>query len=309
MSDDILFDKITSIHDQTIATMRALRVPPFPGNYKKYFDEIFREQADLELKNIQKQQKESKEEHCTSCNYLTLAQDSVNSFVETHSNISHVADLQNNYIKQASSHDGERCSELIGGLAHLGDEMSNELKKAKSKIADLTAKLEKSIAESITDPLTQVMNRKGLINDLENIIEIGESKKLSTVLMMIDADNFKSLNDTYGHVAGDKVLYFMGQSIKSIIRTGDQVYRYGGEEFAVILNRCEDDQAFSIADKIRSKIEHSHLIYAGKTIQITVSIGVTIHHLKDSIEDFISRADTALYQAKQNGKNKTVLFD
>lgn len=210
---------------------------------------------------------------------------------------------------KASSHDGERCSELVGGLAHLGDEMSNELKKAESKIADLTAKLEKSITESITDPLTQVMNRKGLINDLENIIEIGESKKLSTVLMMIDADNFKSLNDTYGHVAGDKVLYFMGQSIKSIIRTGDQVYRFGGEEFAVILNRCEDDQAFSIADKIRSKIEHSHLIYAGKTIQITVSIGVTIHHLKDSIEDFISRADTALYQAKQDGKNKTILFD
>lgn len=309
MSDDILFDKITTIHDQTIAMMKALRIPPFPGHYKKHFDEIFAQQADQELKNSQKQQKGYKEDNCSSCKYLTIAQDSINSFVETHSNISHVATLQNDYLDKASKHDGERCTEIVGGLARLGDEMSGELKKAESKIAHLTAELEKSIAESITDSLTQVMNRKGLIDDLENIIEIGQTKKLSTVLMMIDADNFKSLNDTYGHVAGDKVLYFMGQSIKSIIRTGDQVYRYGGEEFAVILNRCEDDQAFSIADKIRSKIEHSHLIYSGKTIQITVSIGVTIHHIQDSVDDFIARADAALYQAKQNGKNRTVLID
>jgi len=309
MSDDLAFDKITEIHDQTIATMRALRIPPFPGNYKKYFDEIFAQQADQALKDIQKKESGSGKDHCTNCNYLTIAQRSVKSFVETHSDISHVAKLQDDYVTKASQHDGERCTELVSGLSQLGSEMSNELKKAQSKINDLTHELDKAITESITDPLTQVTNRKGLIDDLETIIEAGQSKALSVVLMMIDADNFKSLNDTYGHVAGDKVLYFMGQSIKSIIRTGDKVYRYGGEEFAVVLNRCEHDQAFSIADKIRSKIENSHLIYSGKTIQMTVSVGVTIHHINDSVDGFITRADDALYRAKQAGKNKTVLFD
>lgn len=309
MADDTVFDKITDIHDQTIAMLRALRLAPYPSQYKIYFDKIFVEQADEALKNAKKEEESRVQLNYGIGKYLDIAHRSVIAFVETHTDISHVARMQTKYLSQGSIHQGERCADLVGGLTTLGDEMSNELKKAQAKIDELTLELEKVAAEMTTDPLTQVANRKGLIEDLEKVIDAGQSKQLPVVLMMIDADNFKNLNDTHGHVAGDKVLYFLAQSIKSIIRTGDKVYRFGGEEFAVVLNRCDYDKVFEIADNIRSKIEHKHLIYSGKTIHITVSIGVTVHHVKDSFDDFIARADSALYRAKQDGKNKTVFID
>ncbi len=126
---------------------------------------------------------------------------------------------------------------------------------------------------------------------------------------MIDADDFKILNDQHGHLAGDKVLYFLAQSIKSVIRAGDKVYRYGGEEFSVILNRCDQEQAFAVAEKIRTKIEQSHLIYSGNTIKLTVSIGATLHHEGDTYDEFVGRADDGLYRAKNEGKNTTILID
>jgi diguanylate cyclase len=127
--------------------------------------------------------------------------------------------------------------------------------------------------------------------------------------MMIDADDFQFLNAEYGHLAGDKVLYFIAQSIKTMIRSGDKVYRYGGEEFAVILGRCDEKQAFAIADNIRSKIAQSNLMYMGKTIRVTVSVGVTVHKQGDTYDDILGRADKALYCAKKSNTNCTISFD
>ncbi|MCK9372934.1 MAG: GGDEF domain-containing protein [Sulfuricurvum sp.] len=309
MSEDIEFDTITAIHDRTMAMMRALKIPPYPKHYKKYFDEIadIKDESPTSSENVKHDL--VNETHCTECKYLTIANRSVMSFIETHADISHVARLQENYLKQASKNPAEQCSGLVDGLTHLSSDMSDELKRAQHKIDELTAELQKAVIETVTDPLTQVTNRKGLIQDLDSITDAGRTKQLPVVLLMIDADNFKALNDTHGHIAGDKVLYYMAHSIKSIIRSGDKVYRYGGEEFVVVLSRCEYNQAFSIADKIRAKIEHSHLIYSGKSIQMTVSIGATIHHLNDTVDAFIARADDALYRAKQEGKNKTILVE
>lgn len=309
MVDKTVFNKITNIHDQTVAMLRALKIPPYPSQYKKYFDEIFTEQADQSLKNAKQEEEASVQLNAGIGKYLDIAHRSVTAFVEAHADIAHVARMQEEYLTQGSIHQGERCADLVEGLAKLGSDMSDELKKAQSRIDELTLELQKTAVEMTTDPLTQITNRRGLIEDLGQLIDAGQEKQLPVVLMMIDADNFKILNDNYGHVAGDKVLYFMAQSIKAMIRTGDKVYRYGGEEFAVVLNRCEHDKVFDIAEKIRSKIEHSHLIYSGKTIHVTVSIGIALHEKGDSYDDFVSRADKALYRAKNARKNCTVLFD
>jgi diguanylate cyclase len=241
--------------------------------------------------------------------YLDIAHRSILAFIETHADISHVANLQTNYIAKTSYEGVERCANFVEGLSELGNNMSLELKKAQSKIANLNEELTVALTQLSTDPLTKISNRKGLVDDLNTAIKAGQDKTLPIVVMMIDADNFKGLNDVYGHLAGDKVLYFLAQSIKSVIRSGDKVYRYGGEEFTVILNRCEKDKAFNLADKIRSKIENSHLIYSGKTIHITISIGATVHRKGDTYDDLIGRADKAMYDAKNKGKNNTVLFD
>jgi diguanylate cyclase len=307
MSETKVYDKIFSIHDQAIGTLRTLHIPPYPTHYKKYFDEIFIEQADQALLKAKKEDEILTDTQNDLARYLDIAHRSLMTFVESHNDISHVAELQENYISKATEDGIERCMNFVEGLSELGQNMSSELKKAKNKIDELSSELQNALAQLTTDPLTQIANRKGLIEDLSGVVMAGQHKTLPLVIMMIDADNFKLINDFHGHLAGDKVLYFLAQSIKSTIRSGDKVYRYGGEEFVVVLNRCEKDQAFSIADKIRSKIEHSHLIYSGKTIHVTVSIGVTIHQSGDNYDDLMGRADKALYHAKNTGKNKTIL--
>lgn len=306
MSDANINDKIASIHDQTLSTLRALGLPPLPHHYKKYFDEIVRLSEDNELIALQNENLASNEE---LKRYLDIAHRSIEAFVETHADISHVAQLQENYISKAPKEGIERCVQFVDGLSELGHNMSVELKKAQKKIDKLHNELQETVTQLTIDPLTKVTNRKGLIDDLHSVIQAGAKKTLPTVLLMIDADNFKNINDHYGHVAGDKVLYFFAHTIKSILRSGDKVYRYGGEEFSVLLNRCNKEKAFAVADKIRSKIEQSHLIYSGQTIKMTVSVGATIHHAGDSYDDFIARADKALYRAKKEGKNRTILID
>lgn len=310
MSKTAVYDKIFSIHDQTVSRLRSLRIPPYPTHYQKYFDEIFIEQADNQLKKAHASEDHSfKEAQDELSKYLDIAHRSIMSFVEAHADISHVAQMQQQYIEHMPSNSVDRCVNYVEGLSNLGRNMSDELKKAQQKINDLSVELKEAIAGLTTDPLTQVSNRKGFMEDLKVSLEAGKSQQLPLVLMMIDADNFKLLNDEYGHLAGDKVLYFLAQSIKSITRSGDKVYRYGGEEFAVVLNRCDQEQAFAVADKIRSKIEHSHLIYSGRTIHVTVSVGVTTHQKGDSFEELFSRADEALYRAKKARKNCTIVFD
>lgn len=305
-----VYDRIFAIHDQSVGHLRSLRIPPYPAQYKKIFDTIFIEQADAELKSALTAENEDLDiSHEELTKYLDMAHRAIMAFTETHSDIAHVAQMQQDYIQNMPKSGVDRCVNMVEGLSTLGQKMSDELKKAQQKIDHLSADLKQAITDLTIDPLTQVGNRKGFMEDFNSTLKAGLNQQLPLVLLMIDADNFKLLNDEYGHLAGDKVLYFLAQSIKSIIRGGDNVYRYGGEEFAVVLNRCDQEQAFAVADKIRSKIEHSHLIYAGKTIHVTVSIGVSVHHQGDTFEDLISRADKALYRAKKSRKNCTIVFD
>ncbi len=309
MRQKSVYDRIFEIHDRTIDVLRERTIPPYPSHYKRHFDEIFLREADEGLKKNLQQDEKMLDPQAELSRYLDLAQRSLMAFAETHSDISHLAKLQGQYIDNGGENNAERCATFVEGLSALVRDMTDELEKAQQKIDALSGELQEAILNLTTDTLTQVGNRKGFADDLAQILEAGATRQLPTVLMMIDADNFKILNDEYGHLAGDKVLFFLAQSIKSLIRRGDKVYRYGGEEFAVLLTRCEQDQAYAIADKIRSKIEHSQLIYMGKTIHVTVSVGVTVHHAGDTLEEFIKRADDALYQAKKERKNCTIFFE
>lgn len=309
MSSAAVNEKIALLHDQTLSTLQSLSLPPLPHHYKKCFDDLVRLSGDPELLELQDENAPTFKSEKELTRYLDLAHRTIESFVEAHADISHVAELQNNYISKASKEGVERCVNFVDGLSELGQNMSLELKKAQEKIDTLNHELQETITQLTIDPLTKVTNRKGLIDDLNAAIHAGEHKTLPIVLLMIDADNFKKINDQYGHVAGDKVLYFFAHTIKSVLRSGDKVYRYGGEEFSVLLNRCDKKKAFTVADKIRSKIEQSHLIYSGQSIKMTVSVGATIHQAGDTYDEFIARADQALYRAKKEGKNRTILMD
>lgn len=311
MDNSTIYQKVLEIHDHAMGILRSMKVPPYPSRYKKYFDQLFAESADEQLRKNQENIDQSvlSDAKGDVTKYLDMVENSVLSFIESHSGIASVAEVQRQYIDNAPSDSVEKFVAFIEGLSALNQNMSDELNKAQSKINHLNQELQEARASLTTDLLTKVGNRQGFTEDMESTIEAGANKTLSLVLMMIDVDNFKFLNDEYGYVAGDKVLYFIAQTVKSMIRTADKVYRYGGEEFAVVLNRCDVTQAQAVADKIREKIEKSNLLYMGKNVHVTISIGVTIHKKGDTLEEIVERADKALYCAKKSNKNCTMMFD
>lgn len=169
----------------------------------------------------------------------------------------------------------------------------------------------KNIQETtLTDDLTGVYNRRYIRERLEVDVEksIREQKPMSVI--MADIDYFKEINDTYGHVVGDNVLKDFTRIASSYIRSNgsDWIGRYGGEEFLIVLNDTDEDKAEIIAERIRKNLEETTLEYKGNKFSITCSFGVYgFRDLDMNTEDIIHRADINLYEAKEKGRNTTVV--
>ncbi len=146
-----------------------------------------------------------------------------------------------------------------------------------------------------------------LIECLYTINSSGEKKDTLSILM-IDIDFFKNINDTYGHAAGDIVLEEVAKIIKACTRNVDTAARYGGEEFVVMLNNTPPSAAMAVAERIRRSIEEKSIVYDGKKINVTISIGVSSYNFDlESAKAIVDRADKALYESKQNGRNRVTL--
>ncbi len=183
-------------------------------------------------------------------------------------------------------------------------DLKTELESRQETIKNLVKKLEETKSQTMIDPLTKTLNRAAY--NLKVAQTIREFKKLknSNILIVCDIDHFKKFNDTYGHKLGDKVLTAVASSIQGCIRKSDDVFRYGGEEFVLLLKGCPSDVGKKIASKIRTNIERDYLVHKDKKINVTVSLGMTVLHKQDSEESFFERADQALYLAKRNGRNR-----
>ncbi len=157
---------------------------------------------------------------------------------------------------------------------------------------------------SIQDPLTKAFNRQKMEYDLLENLELYKRHKDVFSILMIDIDHFKKINDTYGHDAGDMVLKSLVKTIKGSLRKGDVIYRYGGEEFIILLPRTPLKEAIKVAEKLREKIMYIRVPYKNKIITFTASFGVTQVKDSDNLNTLIKRADKALYKAKNNGRNR-----
>lgn len=168
-----------------------------------------------------------------------------------------------------------------------------------------TRMMEKLQKLAITDGLTKLYNSRSFYTQLELEVDRFNRYKHPLSLLLLDIDNFKEYNDNFGHLEGDKVLVRFSQIIKSCLRANDSAYRYGGEEFTVILPETTGEEAKTVAQRIRATLESENFIpEPDKKATITISIGVTQCCPKEELSAFIRRADKAMYLSKQNGRNR-----
>lgn len=156
------------------------------------------------------------------------------------------------------------------------------------------------------DPLTGVGNRMMMSSAIAREVGLAQRQELPLSMLIIDIDHFKAFNDNHGHAFGDDVLVAVAQSIASTIRRSDLLFRFGGEEFMVLASHTGDDGAMLLAERIRENIESMSTV-RGRSVNLSVSVGAARLARNESAEGFFERADQALYQAKNSGRNRSIL--
>lgn len=158
------------------------------------------------------------------------------------------------------------------------------------------------------DPLTGCYNRRFGLSRLREEYERAVRRQLPLGVVVFDLDHFKSINDTYGHLTGDRVLVRTAQCARQVMRQGDLLIRYGGEEFVSVLPFASEDDAAAAAERLRRNIEDTAILHGAQVIRLTISAGVAAmpEILADSETDLLQQADRALYAAKQSGRNRVI---
>jgi diguanylate cyclase len=196
-----------------------------------------------------------------------------------------------------------------GEMRETNKALRDRLTLSKSEISDLQQSLEAIRAESLTDPLTGLGNRKYFDRSIDAAVQNALDNGEPLSLLMFDIDHFKSFNDSYGHLTGDQVLRLVGLSLKQTIKGQDITARYGGEEFAVVLPNTALRQALTVADHIRRAVMAKELKKksTGEILgRVTISVGVSMLKPGDDTDSLIERADACLYAAKRSGRNRVI---
>ncbi len=234
--------------------------------------------------------------------YKELVDDSLSAYQYTNNIFEELAEVHATIIDECSEVHLD-LSKITEKFNNIHSQMTKEVCRANGVITSLKGKIKSLERNSNLDGLTKVFNRRALTSYLNQIC----SKKdipYELHLLMLDIDDFKLVNDTYGHIAGDKILIFIANMLRKSLRDGDKVFRYGGEEFIIVLNRLNTESCIEITNRILHLIRSNQLIYKGDSLNVTISIGTTLYYSGDTPETLIARADKALYKSKNAGKNQ-----
>ncbi len=268
-----------------------------------FFDRLRKSGYSTYLDEYLEKEHEKKSKKC-----IDLAKESIDSFKESNTNLKNITKTHTIEIESiVESSEEIDIPKFKNRIEAFQSDLLSELQRANELIKSLESEIEELQKQSNIDPLTKLYNRKALEIDAKELLKHSNQRNLNISLLMIDADDFKKVNDTFGHLAGDKVLILLAKLFKLSIREYDRAYRYGGEEFLIIFNRAEKDDAKKVAERIMKTVRENKLIYKGQTIRITLSMGLTSHQKGDTLESMIERADAAVYQAKHEGKDRLVV--
>ena len=180
----------------------------------------------------------------------------------------------------------------------------------KAQLAEeLRASVERERALARVDSLTGAKNRRAIYEFAEETLDVAKRYKKPLSLIMLDTDYFKKVNDTYGHLVGDHALQHLVGLLKSKLRAADDLGRYGGEEFLIVLPETDEANAAQLAERLRLLVEQNPLVDNGDEVFMTISLGVIQwHSALRNFESFLNGADQALYAAKTAGRNKVVTY-
>ncbi len=322
--------RITEIAKEELRFLARNNIPLIPENYVLWF-EIFcyilendLKLSDLEIMGLFKEkyptttevenvlievEPEEKELVKKVASEIVSEIDSVIESLERHNR--NLSEKEESFKEIEQSVEDRSVKDMVGQvlvelkeIRKQNEELKKRLEEANSQIKKLTEELEEREKEATIDFLTQVANRASFDRALSDMVNDFYRRNYPFALIMIDIDDFKKINDTYGHQAGDYVLQELARVLKSQLRARDVIARYGGEEFAIILPGVTFSQALRVAERLRRSIE-KHL-FKYKDVQIPVTISVGLAMMRDGLDEtaIVEKADKALYLAKRSGKNQ-----
>ncbi len=240
--------------------------------------------------------------------YQNIAKESLESYQNTNDIMATLSERQREIVSENFEQrliDSESITERFRDIQ---DHMNKEISKANQTITDLVSQIKELEVKSSIDPLTKVYNRSKMDEYLSHACSQEKNTK-NLHILMIDIDDFKFINDQFGHLAGDKVLIFLANIFKKTIREGDKIFRYGGEEFIIVANRTDTEGAVIAAERVIEIVRTSKLLFKEQRMGITLSIGIARYQDGDSAESILSRADQALYRAKNMGKDQLQIWN
>lgn len=240
---------------------------------------------------------------CAVDDYKALAQKSIDSYSATNEKIEQITEKHAELIEETSSADLIDFGKISEKFSDIQTHLNDEVVRANEVIKGLVDQVKNLEIRTTLDPLTKTFNRHALQEHLKAILT-QEHLNFDIFALMLDVDNFKNINDQFGHIAGDKVLIFIAKLFKKALRDGDRVYRFGGEEFIILLNRTDVEGARLVGERLLSLCRHNKPLFQNKQITVTLSIGLTKIKEGDTIDTIIERSDKALYRAKNNGKDR-----
>lgn len=230
--------------------------------------------------------------------------------VDSASDISMLKEKASDYLKKMATtletrEQADKNEQVV--LMELLNEMKDQLGTLEKETSDYKHRLIEQKYHSHHDPLTQVPNRTAYNERVSLEFRRWKRHGNHLCLAVIDVDHFKNINDSYGHAAGDKTLQVIAQNISRCLRSTDFIARWGGEEFVVLLPQTSPEELAKPLESIRNQIEKIPFKFKDKKVTITVSVGASSFDSDDTIEAVFERADTALYQAKNTGRNRCLI--
>ena len=238
-------------------------------------------------------------------NQLKSLTDSVQEDVREHAE---KVDSSNKELAALDSGDASDVMEAIAPIVKANEELQRRLQETEDKLAEQAELLDQQTTEARTDPLTGLLNRRGMEGEFSKLLDEYEQSETNFCYTILDIDFFKKFNDNYGHDVGDVVLSDVARVVSGAVSRQDIVARYGGEEFVILSPDTQLHEAGQVLERVRAAVEANAVRNDAGELKVTISLGVAQIGAEDSAS-LSKRADTALYAAKEAGRNRAFFHD